>query len=494
MFKFVIFLMLCSCIGYFLVLNSSGSFNGKHMTINNSTVSFIHVISRSSVTGENASPVILIFPHSYSKEKALHENDERAVESLREFLQSTDEFDGATCLQNPSTHNSNESEELNYDQVNTARNISLESSWCRFMQRSWSVNIRNTGPVQKVIVQRRRFVNTTFLAENSSEEASIMVQKCNIVQGPFVIRKDVFQRIGGLLDGFGKVTLLEFFLRSKGTLKMAKLTNCAWNSEITRVDRGTLEGSNDFSEYVTMGNKHKILRIVTKRRIEWTACVANWKLCPEKPYEKPRDLFRIALPICCSVVLGQMLEDLKRALGNMGIEYRLLFGTLLGAVRSQAIIPWTFDIDLAISEPAFNDSATFSALQKELGALGNQYFVGESFGMPRAHILVAPYIEVDTSPFFDGPDDLEGTNGLFSEEIEESVKGMLPIPYSWRYHGYVDFYPGLMSNFSLVTINNQQYTATKDVDEALTHWYGKDYRQPILKGKWSGLSTKGYAS
>ena len=496
-FKFVIFLMLCSCIGYFIVLNHSGSFNhdGEHITTNNSTVSFIHVSSRSSMSGENSSPVIVIFPHSFSEEKAIHENDERAVENLREFLESTDEFDGATCLQHPSTHHSSESEELNYDQANTARNISLESSWCRFLQRNWSVNIRNTGPVQKVIVRRPRFVNTTFLAD-FSEEASIMVQKCNIVQGPFVIRKDVFQRIGGLLDGFGKVTLLEFFLRSKGTLRMAKLTNCAWTSEITHVDRGTLEGSNNFSEYVTMGNNHKILRIVTKSRIEWTACVANWKLCPEKPYEKPRDLFRIAAPICCSVVLGQMLEDFKRALGNMGIEYRLLFGTLLGAVRSQAIIPWTIDIDLAISEPAFKDSATYPALQEELGALGNQYFVGESFGMPRAHILMAPYIEVDTSPYFDGPDDLEGTNGLSSEEIEESVKGMLPIPYSWRDRCYVDLYSGgagLMSDSSLVTINNQQYTATKDVDGALTHWYGKDYRKPILQGNWSGLSDVGYA-
>ena len=169
---------------------------------------------------------------------------------------------------------------------------------------------------------------------------------------------------------------------------------------------------------------------------------------------------------------------------------------MLGAVRSQAIIPWTFDIDLAISELAFKDSATFSALQKELSSQGNQYFVGQSFGMPRAHILMAPYIEVDTSPFFDGPDDLDGTNGLFSEEIEESVKGMLPIPYSWRDRCYVDLYfggAGLMSNFSLVTINNQQYTALEDVDGAFTYWYGKDYRKPILQGNWSGLSDVGYA-
>jgi len=96
----------------------------------------------------------------------------------------------------------------------------------------------------------------------------------------------VFDKIGGLIKYFGKVTSLEFFLRSKGELRMAKLTNCAWSRELTRADRGNLEGAN-FAEYASFGNKHKILRIVTENRIEWTACVANWKLCPEKPYVKP---------------------------------------------------------------------------------------------------------------------------------------------------------------------------------------------------------------
>lgn len=68
----------------------------------------------------------------------------------------------------------------------------------------------------------------------------------NIVQGPFAIRKEAFHRIGGLLEGFRKVTLLEFFLRSKGELKIAKLANCSWTPKITRTDRGTLEESNNF--------------------------------------------------------------------------------------------------------------------------------------------------------------------------------------------------------------------------------------------------------
>ena len=83
--------------------------------------------------------------------------------------------------------------------------------------------------------------NPSFAAKAKREE-SIELQHCNMAQGTLVIRKDVFHRLGGLLDGFKKVTLLDVFLRSKGELKIAKLANCQWTSEITRADRGTLEG------------------------------------------------------------------------------------------------------------------------------------------------------------------------------------------------------------------------------------------------------------
>ena len=145
---------------------------------------------------------------------------------------------------------------------------------------------------------------------------------------------------------------------------------------------------------------HLILRIVTENRIEWTACVANWKLCPEKPYTKPRGLPSIAAPICCSAVLGQMLVDLTRALDKLGIKYRLVYDTLLGAVRSQAIIPWTYDVDIAIPKSASKNQSTFAALRNELGG---KYYVGKSFrGRARAHMLMPPYYEVNTAAFFDG--------------------------------------------------------------------------------------------
>ena len=97
-----------------------------------------------------------------------------------------------------------------------------------------------------------------------------------------------------------------------------------------------------------------------------------------------------------------------------------------------------------------------------------------------------PYIEVDTVPFYDGPDDLEG-NALFSNEIEEAVRGMLPVSDDWREHCYVDFYKGepvWMKDSSLITINNQTYFTVKQVDYELTKWYGENYLESALQGNW----------
>ena len=499
----VIVLVLCSLIFRFVVVNIIGSkgiavYSQARKTPNDASVEendisripwsdsydFIHV---NSLATYGKASFLVILPYSAHKgtniSQEFHENDKRALWKLSNFLSSMDEFDGATCLLQPNKEDGD-------DEVNTITNISLKSSWCSFIQRKWSVNIRNTGLVQHIRKQNTKR-NSSYAAKAKREE-SIEIQHCNIAQGPFVIRKDVFHRFGGLLDGFGMVTLLEFFLRSKGELKIAKLANCQWTSEITRADRGTLEGSNNLGEYASFGNKHKVLRIVTESQIEWTACVANWKSCPEKPYVKPRELSSVAGPICCSVVLAEMLADFKWAFNKLGLEYRILFGTLLGAVRSKAIIPWTYDVDIGIPNSAFRNKSTFTALQQ---VLGSKYYVGRSHGMPRAHRLIAPYIEVDTTPFFSGPDDLNG-DALFSDEIEEAVQGMLPISDNWRSRGYADLYAcssNQMRSSSLVTINNENFTTVKEVDKILKVWYGKNYRKPILKGKWVGMSDKGYA-
>ena len=535
--KLVMLLLLCSCICHVLILNFSGSgstnsapheilpiqaqyfttveYQQRTATTRPTGVSssselklkplwrqndlFLFIHSNGSSSGaDESSPFMMVFSHSnegknFSQE--LLENNKLAFRNLSVFLNAMDGFDGATCLHpEASTHSASDHVRQQQDDVNSTRpSTYLDSSWCRFMKREWSVHIRNTGKVLNLQIRRIKPSSVSSLPGNGTLPVDILLQSCNIVQGPFLIRKDVYGRIGGLLDGFGKLAVLEFFIRSEGQLKIAKLSNCVWTPAITRVDRGSLEGSNNVPEYSSFGNKHGILRIVTESRIEWTACVANWKLCPEKPYVKPQDLPGIAAPICCSVVLGQMLADFVWALTRLGLEYRIIYGTLLGAVRSQAIIPWTADIDIALAKSAIDNALTILAIKKQLE---NRYYVGNSFmDALRVHSLMGPFIDVDTAPFFDGPDDLQG-NLLFSNDIEEAVKGMLPVSKHWRDRGYADLYwsPSVwMNGSSLVTINNQTFVTVKEVDYELTNWYGKDYRQPVLKGNWVGYSDQGTA-
>ena len=456
---------------------------------------FIYSDGRSIITDKNA-PFVVVFPYLTKEENvSVQENDKFALWKLRGFLHAMEEFDGATCLQQTSAHDEQKDYERQYKQINGANNNSLDSSWCRFITKKWSLHIKSTGLVQDIQLRKKPLINQSLPMDSRSEEM-ITLQTCNILQGPFVMRTDAFNSRGGLLDGFGQVTLLEFFIRSRGEPKMAKLSNCAWTREITRVDRATLEGTNDLTEYATFGNKYGILRIVTDSRIEWTTCVANWKLCPEKPYVKPRELPGVAAPICCNAILFQMLKDITWAFTELGVEYRVIYGTLLGAVRSQTVIPWTCDIDIALSKTDYDNATIYSSVVKLLRTKGSRYYLGNSFmDMPRGHMLMAPYIEVDTAPFFDGPDDLQG-NMLFSSDIEEAVRGMLPVTRYWRHRGYVDIYwsPSVWMNGSgSVTINNEQFVTVKEIEYELKNWYGQNFREPVLKGQWVGFSDRGTA-
>ena len=57
-----------------------------------------------------------------------------------------------------------------------------------------------------------------------------------------------------------------------------------------------------------------------------------------------------------------------REYGMLFLYYRVTYGTLLGAVRSSAIIPYSDDIDLAVRKKDNDNFSRFIALQNHLGS------------------------------------------------------------------------------------------------------------------------------
>jgi len=55
------------------------------------------------------------------------------------------------------------------------------------------------------------------------------------------------------------------------------------------------------------------------------------------------------IPPCCRDKLYEMLVDIKTVFNAAGIKWWMMFGTLLGAVRQQDIIPIDSDVDLGIA-------------------------------------------------------------------------------------------------------------------------------------------------
>ncbi|EDO45193.1 predicted protein [Nematostella vectensis] len=414
--------------------------------------------------------------------------DLKSIQYLKKILETTPGLDGASCLSYSLQELFSEkpdSSQMQAGEGETKRRLesAVSKSWCRFKRRGWSLIIRNTGPIESISV---RNVPGSDLIEHA-----VAAQRCNIVEGPFLMKKEKFLQLKGWRSNFGRAAVLDFFLRSKGKLNIAKVTGCFMSEQLYIADRGMNEGLGDFPDYAELGLVHGVLRIIQENRVEWTVCAAHGELCKEQPYTPSQDFPVVAMPICCSSMLGIMLRDIVKGLNAIGLEYRVVFGTLLGAVRSGAIIPWTHDLDLAIRKRDYDNKTIFVALQRHFGG---RYYIRFHAHMRRAIALYPPYATFNRSLFY-GPEDLEGEK-FFSADVMGAVR-KLKLDTDWRARGYMDFNLGpevWWKNASKVTINGREYVTVKDAETELRDWYGESWRQPVHPGNtWRGLSDKGAA-
>lgn len=136
-------------------------------------------------------------------------------------------------------------------------------------------------------------------------------------------------------------------------------------------------------------------------------------------------------PPCTAKVLKYMLFSFREIMEDLDLEYWIAFGTLLGAVRDQKIIPWTIDIDIGMRKEILLKAS--KKMRMGLQAKGLDLFMDRFGEMHRVCI--------------------SDRSGLF-QRWKRTEKDELPY---FELYPYLDVYP-------LVTIDNDKWTYDKGAD------------------------------
>jgi len=164
----------------------------------------------------------------------------------------------------------------------------------------------------------------------------------------------------------------------------------------------------------------------------------------------------------------QLLNDVTDILDEYNVNYWLDFGTLLGVVRENRILPWDDDIDISIFEedeekmltqvlPAIKKAryrAYTRRLTKNVGPLKEGNIRSFKIRNNRLFFLRG-YVKLDIFIMY------KHQESLFWYELGE--------PHSLP--------KNLVSEFQMIDFNGKKYRVPKDYDTYLTHHYG-DWRTP----------------
>lgn len=139
------------------------------------------------------------------------------------------------------------------------------------------------------------------------------------------------------------------------------------------------------------------------------ACSSETERCT---YNRKSQYFRYEYfgdntPVCCASHLYCILKDVASVLERYNIEYFIFFGTLLGGVRHQGLIPWDTDVDIVIK---YQDiERTLEILQSELGGqyhIEDQSSVEIAGGLLRVFFSQINTLHVDLFAYIQEEEDI----------------------------------------------------------------------------------------
>lgn len=141
-------------------------------------------------------------------------------------------------------------------------------------------------------------------------------------------------------------------------------------------------------------------------------------------------LFGKDTPLCCASHLAQLLFFVDKVFRENDIEYFMVYGTFLGAVRHKGIIPWDTDIDLAIKKENFNQIV--KVLKRETNELSYEVSKGPNENFIRLFYSKKNNTHID---FFITEQD---SDTLYLPECNEIIKVPLKDIYPLREYEFYD--------------------------------------------------------
>jgi hypothetical protein len=166
-------------------------------------------------------------------------------------------------------------------------------------------------------------------------------------------------------------------------------------------------------------------------------------------------------PDCCTGHLLELIGFVHELLAEHRIRHWLDFGTLLGAVREGALIPWDHDADFGILA---GDAGAVLALREEIEAPGYRVFLGDP-AVIRVHYSEANRLGLDLT--------------LWHERGKLLVSDESPLDLWPGMHDRTSFPASFVEHLTDVRLDGNPFPAPSPVDRLLAeHRYGPDWRTP----------------